>query len=418
MKHIICLIFLILIFKNIMAQDNLPKQLSLSDAERIAKEFNTVFKKGQNKVTSAEGKYLSGISPQMPELSLTYDFVPTGTGLGNYEERSFELSQSFEFPLKTVYKGKWLNGEIDIILAENELNALNVLAEVRKAYIVLLEKQSLIKIAEENCSVAEEFKNKSVVRFNLGEATNLEKLTADVQYAQSINNLEVLKNQYNIALHDLLKTIGIKNENKPYQPVLTDTLNYKPFDENIESLLQKAAKSNPELVLYELKKSNSHISKKIAISSYLPDFKVGYKSQSINGVNDFYGVNFGISVPLWFMFDQKGKVKEADAEIKINENEFDAVSLNVYSSVKKAYLNFKNSEKQILLYMNTLSPEADEIFRVANASFKIGEISYLEFLQAKQTMISIKESYITALKDYNLNLIELEKVIGIKLYKN
>ncbi|MFA7361674.1 MAG: TolC family protein [Candidatus Kapaibacterium sp.] len=416
MKHILCLIFLIIAFKNTISQVELPQRISSADAELIAKEFNTVFKKGQNKVTSAEGKYLSGISPQMPELSLTYDFVPVGTGLGNYEERSIELNQSFEFPLKTVYKGEWLNGEIDIIVAENELDALNVLTEVRKAYIILLEKQSLIKIAEENSSVAEEFKTKSAVRFNLGEATNLEKLTADVQYAQAINNLEVLKNQYNIALHDLLTCIGIPHDNKSYNPVLTDSLKFKPFHESIESLLQKTAVSNPLLNLFGLKKSNSLINKKIAVSSYLPDFKVGYKSQSINGVNDFYGVNFGISVPLWFMFDQRGKVKEADAEIKINENEFDAVSLNVYSSVKKAYLNFKNSENQILLYMNTLSPEADEIFRVADAGFRIGDISYLEFLQAKQTMISIKEGYVSALKDYNLNLIELEKSIGSKLF--
>lgn len=418
MKHIICLIFLIFIFKNITAQDNLPKHLSLSEAERIAKEYNTVFKKGLSKINSAEGKYLSGVLPQMPEVSLSYDFVPNGTGLGNYEERSIEVNQNIEFPLKTIYKGEYLNSGIELIKAENELDGLNVLNDVRKTYITLLEKKALIKIAEDNLTVADEFKSKSTIRFNLGEATNLEKLTAEVQYAQAINNLEVLKNQYKIALHELLFNIGIKVENKNYNPELIDSLFYQPFNENIESVVSKAMNFNPTLILYKYKKSASLINKKIAISSYLPDLKVGYKSQSINGVNDYYGLNVGISVPLWFMFDQKGKMKEADAEIKISETEFESVNLNVVSSVNKAFINLKNSEKQILLFTNTLSPEAEEIFRVANASFKTGEISYLEFLQAKQTMISIKESYINALKDYNLNLIELEKVIGKKLYKN
>ncbi len=416
MKHIICFIFLIIAYRNIIAQDNLPQRIGMSDAEKLAKEYNPELKKGLYRITSAEGKYLSGVSPQMPELSLSYDFVPTGTGLGNYEERSLELNQSIEFPLKTIYKGEQLNNAIDIVKAENNITNFKVLNEIRKAYIVLLEKQALIKVAEENLSVAEEFKTKSAIRFNVGEATNLEKLTADVQYAQSVNSLDVLKNQYKIALNELLYSVGIKNGNDNYNPLLTDSLMYNPFSESIESVIQKTINNNPVLFLSDLKKSNTQIGKKIAISSYLPDFTLGYKSQSINGVNDYYGINMGITVPLWFLFDQKGKVKEADAEMKISENEYDETHLSVISSAKKAYINLKNSEKQILLFRNTLIPESEEIFRVANASYRTGDINYLEFLQAKQTMITTKESFISALKDYNLNLLELEKSIGRKLF--
>jgi len=416
MKHIICFILLIIALTNISAQENLPQRLSLSDAERIAKENNLTLKKGLNKISSAEGKYLSGVSPQMPELSLSYDFVPTGTGLGNYEERSLELNQSIEFPLKTVYKGEQLSSAVDIVKAENEVASLNILTEIRKAYIVLLEKQALIKIAEENLAVAEEFKSKSAIRFNVGEATNLEKLTADVQYAQAVNNLDVLKNQYKIALTDLLYSAGIKTGYENYNPVLTDSLTYVPFTGRIESVIQKTISTNPSLYLYELKKSDSHIGRKLAVSSYLPDFTVGYKSQSINGVNDYYGINLGISVPLWFLFDQKGKVREADAEIKISENEYDETRLSIISSAKKSFINLKNSEKQITLYRNTLIPESEEIFRVASAGYRVGDITYLEFLQAKQTMITAKEGYISSLKEYNLNLTELEKSIGRKLF--
>jgi len=416
MKHIVCFIFLIFAFENIVAQDNLPQQLSLSGAERIAKEYNLTLKKGLNRISSAEGKYLSGVSPQMPELSLSYDFVPNGTGLSNYEERSLELKQNIENPLKTVYKGEQLSSAVDIVKAENDVAYLNILSDVRKSYFVLLEKQALIKIAEENSSVAEEFKSKSTIRFNVGEATNLEKLTADVQYAHAVNNLDVVKNQYKIALNDLLYSMGIKAGYENYSPVLTDSLTYIPFGDNIESVIQKTISTNPTLFLYELKKADSHIGKKLAISSYLPDFTVGYKSQSINGVNDYYGINLGISVPLWFLFDQRGKIKEANAEIKISENEYDETQLNIISSAKKSFINLKNSEKQISLFRNILIPESEEIFRVANASYRIGDINYLEFLQAKQTMITTKESFISALKDYNLNLIELEKSIGRKLF--
>lgn len=416
MKPIICLIILIFTCEYSIAQDSIPQRISLTDAERIARENSPELKKGVNRVTLAEGKYLTGISPQMPELSVSYDFIPTGTGLGNYEERSVELNQSIEFPLKTIYKGEQLNKAIDIIKAENEITDLNVINNVRRAYIILLEKQELLKIAEENCNVANEFKIKSSIRFNVGEATNLEKLTAEVQYTQTLNNLEVLKNQYLVALGDLLYSIGIKQIYDNYNPVLLDSLNYIPFEESLESVIKKTVKTNPLLILSELKKSGTLIEKKIAHSSYLPDFTIGYKSQSINGKNDYYGINLGISVPLWFLFDQKGRIKEADAEIKISENEFDETYLNIVSTTKKAYINLKNSEKQISLFRNTLIPESREIYRVASAGYQTGDITYLEYLQAKQTFILTEENYISALKDYNLNFIELEKAVGKKLF--
>lgn len=399
-----------------MAQDNLPQRMSVSDAERITKEHNLTLKKGLNRITSAEGKLLSGVSPQMPEISLNYDFVPNGKGLSSYEERSLEINQGIEFPLKTVYKSEQLGSAIDIIRAENEIEGLNVLSEVRKAYVILLANQWFVRIAEENLTVAEEFRNKSTIRFNVGEATHLEKLTAEVQYAQALNNLEVLKNQYRNAVTDLLTAIGVKSVSGNYEPVLIDSLMYIPYSGSLESVMEKTLRTNPVLYLSELRKTGSQIGRKLAVSSYLPDFTVGYKTQAINGVNDYYGINLGITVPLWFLLDQRGKVKEANAEIKISENEYDETYLNVMSAARKAYINLKNSEKQILLFSNTLIPESEEIFRVANASYRIGDITYLEFLQAKQTLISTKESYVSALKEYNINLIELEKSIGRKLF--
>jgi outer membrane protein, heavy metal efflux system len=416
MKHIICLIFLIFIIKNIPAQDNLPRNLSLSDAEKIARENNPTLKKGVNKIFSAKGRYLSGISPQMPELSLSYDFVPLGTGLGNYEERSLELNQTIEFPLKTIFRAEQLNSTVDLVKAENDVEYLNVINDVRKAYITLQEKHALIRLAEENLTVAGEFRTKSTIRFNVGEATNLEKLTSEVQYNQALNNLEVFKNNYKIALSDLLYSMGLKETYSNYNPEITDSLKYISFDESLENVIDRSKKTNPLILHSEFKKNHSLIGKKIAISSYLPDFTVGYKRQSIDGINNYYGVNLGISVPLWFLFDQRGKLNEANAEIKISENERDEIYNYVRNSVKKAYENLKNSGKQILLYKNTLIPESEEIHRVADAGYQTGEITYLEYLQAKQILVSTRENYVSALKDYNLNLIELEKAIGTKLY--
>lgn len=416
MRYFIIVAFFFYAIINLNAQIKLPEKLSLKEAESIAMENNPEIKKAFHSINSAKGKFWQGISPQQPELNFSYDFVPLGTGLKNFDERTIEINQSFEFPLLTYYKGKQFDNGISLSEIEYNETTLSVLKEVRADFISLEEKMMLIKIKEENLNVAKDFKEKSAIRFNVGEANNIEKLTADVQYTQALNELEVSKNNFKVSLNELLYSMGIKNYNYSYLPEITDSLVYRPFTISLESLIELTSNNNYALKIAETKKLSSELSKKVAISSYLPGFSIGYKRQAMSNINDFYGINFGITIPLWFLFDQKGKIQEAEAEIKISENEFEGKHIEIMAEVKKTCLNIQNSEKQIQLYRQTLLPQAEEIYRTANASYNAGEISYLELLQAKQTLIAAKENYIYALKEYNLNLIELEKLIGKKLF--
>ena len=80
--------------------------------------------------------------------------------------------------------------------------------------------------------------------------------------------------------------------------------------------------------------------------------------------------------------------------------------------VKNSYQEFTNDERQVQLYQNDLLPQAQEVYRSAATSYEAGEITYIEFLQARQTLISARSSYIDALYHYNAALARLEKAVG------
>jgi len=84
-------------------------------------------------------------------------------------------------------------------------------------------------------------------------------------------------------------------------------------------------------------------------------------------------------------------------------------------AVRTAYYEKLNSERQLRLYQTGILPESDEILRAAKASYNAGEITYLEFLQAKQTVLQARSSYIDVFLAYNIARARLEQIVGRKL---
>ena len=67
------------------------------------------------------------------------------------------------------------------------------------------------------------------------------------------------------------------------------------------------------------------------------------------------------------------------------------------------------------MHYTTLSRLSEEIFRTANSSYDAGELTYLEYLQAKQTLVGSKNNYNNALFDYYESLFKIEEIIGQNL---
>jgi cobalt-zinc-cadmium resistance protein CzcA len=114
------------------------------------------------------------------------------------------------------------------------------------------------------------------------------------------------------------------------------------------------------------------------------------------------------------MFDQRGQIQSASAERSIAEHQLRFTRDSVVAAVRSSYYEKLNSERQLRLYQTEILPESAEILRSATASYAAGEITYLEFLQAKQAVLQARSSYIDVLLAYNTSSARLEQIVGQK----
>jgi outer membrane protein TolC len=387
-------------------------KLSLNEAVEIGLKNNPEVKSAIENIDAAKGRFWSGISLPQPEVGVSYEYTPVNSSLSNYSERTFEINQFFEFPSNYFLKGSKLSKEEEIAVYKLSLTERSVINQVKTSYYKVLAKQYQVKSAEENLSISEDFFKKAEIRQNVGEGTNLEKLTAKVQYTEAKNNLEVARNELTTAFAELNYALGYGKQSHDSNSILTDSLVFVDHGISLEQIYKSFEDTNPMVKIAELNYGMTSIEKSLAWSSLLPNINLAYFRQSRDGDNGFYGASFGISVPLWFIFDQRGKIQEASANQSISESELQLTKNEIALRLKSSFIDHENNLKQVKLYMNEILPQAEEIYRTAIKSYEAGELTYLEYLQAKQTLISSRNNYINALFNHYQSVFRIEEIIG------
>jgi len=384
----------------------------LNEAIEIGLKNNPEVRSAIENISASKGRFWSGISLPQPEVGVSYEYAPVNSSLSNYSERTFEVSQSFEFPSNYFLKGSKFNKEEEIAVYELNLTERSVINQVKTSYYKVLAKQYQVKSAEENLLISEDFSKKAAIRQNVGEGTNLERLTAKVQYTEARNNLEVVKNELTTAFAELNYSLGYGEQSYESQLALTDSLIFVDHKISLEKIFKSFEDTNLQIKIAELNYGVSSDEKKLAWSSLLPNFNLAYFKQTRDGNAGFYGASFGISVPLWFMFDQRGKIQEAVANQLVSESELQLTKNEVVLKFKSAFTDHENNLKQVKLYVNDILPQAEEIYRTAIKSYDAGELTYLEYLQAKQTLISSRNNYINILFNHYQSVFRIEEIAG------
>ncbi|GIK60319.1 MAG: TolC family protein [Ignavibacteriota bacterium] len=416
MNKIFILFISISLFLYGYAQDlNESNSITLTEAIEIGLKNNPVIKSAYENISAVEGKFWSGISLPSPEIGVSYEFVPLGSGLNNYEERTFGISQAFEFPTNYFLRGSISGDENDIAYLNFKQSEIQITRQIKTAYYNVLAKQKLLAIAKENLQIADDFSKKAEIRYNVGEGTNLERLTAKVQFTEAKNILALAQNELKSSFAELNYSLGYSRLSDE-KFILIDSLAFSKFDTlSFENLYHLSLSSNQQIKISELNVNALSTERTLAWSSLLPGFNISYFRQSLGSDNNYYGASLDISVPLWFLFDNRGQIQYASAKVNIAESELVSVKNEVYLNLTNAYNDYSNNLQQVSLYQEHILPQAEEVYRSASASYDAGEITYIEYLQARQTIISSEKNYTEALLNYYRSIFSLEEIVGQKL---
>lgn len=382
------------------------QELSMKEAVNIAITNNSDIRAGKLNLAKEEAIKLKSFNIPRPELFIEFEGVKGS--LKNFESRKIGVSQEFEFPSNYFLRSDVQEAQINT--SKEELNKIiyNVKFEVENAYLKLLLNISLLEAAEENLKIYNDFLFVAQKKFEAGSTGNLEVLGAKVSKIKYENEIKNIRSEILQARSELSRLLNSLITN--IKPI--DKLEFSEIRLNKSELLKSALANNPDIRINRFRKEKFSSKLSLTRSELLPNFSFRYYTQKIGDDEDYWGMELGVGLPLWFWWESTGNIKEAGYELDIANSEVLAVSRNIENDLNSAYEEFENSSRQAEFFRLEAMPEADEILRQAKRSYEEGAIDYVEYLQALQIVYDTRTQYLSSLYTYYSSITKLEKLTG------
>ncbi|MBN1269963.1 MAG: TolC family protein [Kiritimatiellae bacterium] len=344
----------------------------------------------------------------LPDPRFKYEIEP----VDDPQIHRFELSQMFPAGGKRGARAGMAARDAQAAQDRYEAARLGVANDVRQAYFDYYFLGRSIAIAEENVAFLQQLQATARARQDTGGPLSAV-LQADVELGKMENELASLRDMRGAVTARLNEALG--------RPVGTPV----PWPREIPAaqaaldpgqLLQALEKANPDLKELDAMAEREAEAIRVAKKESLPDVELGaeYTTFTDSQEDDMVMGMVALNLPLW-RGSYRAMVHEAEAArraaLLAREDRSNALS----SDLKMALYAFRDAERKIALYRDTLIPRADESLRSALDSYEAGREDFLSVLDAERVLLEFKLSLERARTDREQRLSEIGMLVGTDL---
>jgi len=385
--------------------------LELSGAIDLGLRNNRLIQSGQLEVDRSY--QLKATAFELPKAEVSGMF-------GQFNARAFDqnysISQGFSpfemGPRKQLIEADIKSSELNLQLTKQQL-----VLHIRRSWndlLFLMETQELLHRQD---SLLQKIVQAASMRLKTGETNSLETTTFTVKYQELLQRIEQNK----------VQIFQEKAKLKILMGLTTDfTVTHADFKvlPVIAVTDSSALRQNPQLAISMQEGQTAMAQQELQKAQLLPDVKVGYFIQSLtgnqdqngetvyyNGVPRFQGVTVGLSIPV-FPGGSIARSKAAATDVLIREKNSEYLQQQLQSQFQQQTEQLKTFRALVAYYEQSALPAAETISQNAEKSYKYGEISYMEFIQANQTALDIRSNYLQAVTSYNQAVIQLQYLLN------
>lgn len=394
------------------AQDEGPI-LTIKDAVDQAMKLNPEINKMQARLESKNVEWKTAIGIYSPEMGFAREGISAIEPLP-FQEQRFFIQQEFDFPLVSVYRLRRIGFEREAMLSDLEALKKEVTTNVKSFYADVIYANSIRKLRADAYLLSKEIHNAAISRADSSAELRIDRLAAELRLVSAENDQYEAEKMLHEARYSLFNYMGINPEQQRYDIRFSDTLlTHKELIEQEVALY--ALENQPLYIAAQNLVTAARFGVKEAKSGFLPSMRINYLIQDFGTGYHFRGFETGLSIPVWGMFEQSGRVRMAESGLTETLWDKKAVELEIKQKIELAWHSYDKSQVTIELYKKQLKEKSELLLAMANQAYRLGEVDLLKLMDSQEIFLSSQEKYLDALRDYYLRLIELEQYVGIEL---
>ncbi len=296
-----------------------------------------------------------------------------------------------------------------------QLNA--VIFEVKKAFLYSLIAQKSLEVTQNALNLARKYLKTTKIRFENGEASDYDVLRAEVE----VENLEYkflkAKSVYETSLNYLKLLLGINLQEKLK---IKGKVEFKRFRKDFARLVKSALSRRPLIKAIEFKEESLKHNLRAVKSEFFPSLVLNFQDianeKEVFTFNrekyeDYWILTLRLNFPIFEGGLRFFKFKEAKAQLKQIKLLKEKTISGIKIEIKNALLNLESAKKEVEATQSNVK-DANRMYEIIYKRYLEGEASYLDILDARNTLLASQLNNLQALFDYNLSLLKLKYLTG------
>lgn len=335
-----------------------------------------------------------GESWELAPTQVTYSWGQLNGELKHDNELSVE--QSLGSLLTPFYKNSLVSVQVASSERYRDLVTKEIVAEVKRAWTDYQHAVSVLELSQMQDSLGNRLRKSGEVRLLQGDIDQLEYRMMATMASEAHTKV-------------LQATDDVRLAAKRFAWACFSSDAVEPADSRLAmmSLPESYNLSQAHIGYFDSQVEVKRKAVDVERSRFFPELSVGYSRQKIEPLSGLNSWSVGVAVPIVF-FPQKSKVKQARAEATIAQWDAEDNRLKLRNRVEELRLKIERQQRTIDYYTGDALKQADELQRNAMMLYKENETGIVELLHSITTANEIRKSYVDAVHEYNVMLLELE----------
>jgi outer membrane protein, heavy metal efflux system len=321
--------------------------------------------------------------------------------------------------------GNFRGARVDVANSELVLAKLavrdyfqNLRAQAALVYYNALKERLLVGVQEDTYQRMVELAKADSIRFLAGMIMDVDARQSSVESRIQKNEVILADATWKIALVRLSRLRGITISDTTLLPL--GSLEFQPRVFTLSRLIEYAMNNRLDLQYAIANRSLSERMVNLVMAGRSMELGIetgmSYSTEAINEIAPspaHYSINIGLSIPLKFSNINKGELDAARLTLRQTEIKCLEAEQSIIAEVTESFLQYQAKKQQLEEFHAGLMSEAETILNSKVYSYKRGETSLLEVLNAQRTYNELRQSFFETHYGYIEALIELERTAGI-----
>ena len=392
-----------------------PDQVTIQQAVKEAVEHNLNLLAERYNLSIADAHIITAKLRPNPVLSAGVDYIDF--------QNHFSPDNSAgptEYNFRTdflVERGRKREFRIEVAQFAREVAQLQLLnttrmlvLDVQSAFVDVLQAKDNVALARENLQSFQNIVEVNTTRVRAGDLAKVELLRTQVAALQFQSSVRQAESKLKIALNRLQTLMGRTVSSPLFDAV--GTLRRDPDPVVLETVNAQALELRPDLLALRKDQARSQAEIRSQLAQGKVDFTVGteFHRQFYNGNGNALG--FFFQTPLKVFNRNQGEIERARKEQEQIVARIRAVQADVQNEVRNAWVQYTTSRGLLENIEHDLLDQAREVRTTMEYSYRRGEASLVEFLDAQRAFNDARQSANDARADFARSLYTIDAVSG------